>query len=80
MTQIAEQLLNQALQLPPAEREELAEQLYLSLHASADSPGDVEAAWNDEIARRLDDVNAGRVTLIPSEEVNHDIRKLLNRE
>lgn len=80
MTQIAEQLLNQALQLSLAEREELAEQIYLSLHTSADPSGDVEAAWNEEIARRLDDVDTDRVTLISSEEVHHGIRKLLNRE
>jgi hypothetical protein len=46
MTQITEQLLNQALLLSQDEREELADQLYLSLHV-----GDGTAwAWSDENA------------------------------
>jgi putative addiction module component (TIGR02574 family) len=80
MTQITEQLLNQALQLSPSEREELAEQLYLSLDSSLDSQEVVDAAWDEEITQRIVDVDSGQVTLFTQGQVHDDIRKLLNRE
>lgn len=79
MTQIAEQLLNQALQLSSAEREVLAEQLYLSLDIASATQEEVDAAWGDEIAQRIKDVDSGRATLVEPEELHHDIRNLLNR-
>jgi putative addiction module component (TIGR02574 family) len=64
--------------LPLAEREELTEQLYLSLAMSADPTEDVKAAWSEEIARRLDDVDAGRVPLVSSAEMNAYCRRKSN--
>ncbi len=78
MTQLTEQLLHQALQLSQDEREELADQLYLSLHAPAEPPAEVEAAWNQEIARRIGEVETGSVTLVAAEQVHGDVRKILN--
>jgi putative addiction module component (TIGR02574 family) len=72
MTQITDQLLSQALQLSQHEREELADQLYLSLHV-----GDGTASsWSEEIGRRLQEVDNNQVTLCSAEEVHDDIRRI----
>ena len=78
MTQFTEQLLNQAMQLSQNEREELADQLYLSLHASSPSQEDVESAWSAEIAQRLE--VADEACLSTSQEVHEEIRALLRGE
>jgi putative addiction module component (TIGR02574 family) len=55
-------LLMEALQLPPAEREALAGQLFDSLEA--EDPG-AEAAWQAEIAQRINEMDNGTVQPIP---------------
>ena len=67
MTQSAESLLATALCLPEADRAELAARLLDSLDPTDEV--DVEAAWCDEIQRRLDDVESGSVRLISWSEV-----------
>lgn len=62
-----------ALQLPLADRERMIEALQDSVVDEIDhgpeEPGDeVEAAWGAEIARRIADIDAGRVKTIPSDE------------
>jgi putative addiction module component (TIGR02574 family) len=51
-------LLDEALQLPPAEREALAGQLFDSLQG--DDP-EAEAAWQAEIERRISELDRGKV-------------------
>jgi putative addiction module component (TIGR02574 family) len=58
----AKKLLDEALQLPPAEREALAGQLFDSLET--DDP-DAEAAWQAEIERRISELDQGKVKPIP---------------
>jgi putative addiction module component (TIGR02574 family) len=53
-----EELREKALQLPPHERIELAEDLFESV--DDEDPAAVEAAWADEIQRRAEDFDAGR--------------------
>ena len=60
-------LLKEALGLPPEARAALAGSLIDSLDAKVDD--NVEAAWDAEIARRIRDVDAGKVALIPWSEV-----------
>ncbi|MFO0791577.1 MAG: addiction module protein [Pirellulales bacterium] len=72
----AQQVLQTALALPPHEREEVAEMLLLSL--GEPSPEDVEAAWGDEIKRRLDSIDRGEVTMIPADEVMRELRERLH--
>ena len=60
-------LLKQALKLPPEARAALAGSLIESLDTKVDD--DVEAAWEAEISRRIRDVDAGKVALIPWSEV-----------
>jgi putative addiction module component (TIGR02574 family) len=80
MTQHTEQLLHQALQLSQVEREELAEQLFLSLDPSASTQADVVSAWGEEVLQRLDQVNTEKVTPITSHELHKEIRAILNGE
>jgi len=61
MTQDASELLKRALALSPEERAELAGSLLESLDAADDDPKAVEAAWDEEIARRIDDLDSGKV-------------------
>ena len=70
------ELLKHALTLPDKERAELASSLIDSLDPTVDS--DSEIAWQEEIARRLEEVQGGRVQTIPWDEVRRKGRALLN--
>lgn len=61
MTQDATELLKRALALSEEERAELAGSLLESLDDTHEDPEAVEAAWNEEIARRLEDLDSGKV-------------------
>ena len=63
MTSAADQLLMASLQLTPEDRGELAARLLESLETQADP--DAEAAWDEEIRTRVEDVKQGRVTPVP---------------
>lgn len=69
-----QQIIDSALKLPVAQRTELLFALEQSLiddtidHGPSDPAEEVEAAWKDEIAKRLDDIDSGRVKLLSSEE------------
>lgn len=63
MTSPTEDLLRQALQLPIAEREELAGRLLESLHPAGENAGaeEIKAAWIAECGRRIAESDAGAV-------------------
>ena len=61
MTQDATELLKRALALSEDERAELAGSLLESLDDGPDHPEVVAAAWDEEIARRLEDLDSGKV-------------------
>jgi putative addiction module component (TIGR02574 family) len=65
MSPNAQRLLEEACQLPPEEREWLAECLLIK--DESPSAAEVESAWSDEIKRRLDEIDSGAVKLIPLE-------------
>ena len=67
MSPNAQRLLDEARQLPPEEREWLAE--FLLIDDVGVSAAEVEAAWDDEIKRRLDEIDSGKVIMVPGEEV-----------
>lgn len=70
----------QALQLPLKERSELAHRLIVSLDGEPeDSPEAIAQAWNEEIARRVAEIDAGTAKLIPHEEVLTEIDELLKK-
>ena len=60
-------LLKDALRLPPEARAALAGSLIESLDEKVDD--NIEAAWDAEIARRIQAVDAGKVAVIPWSEV-----------
>lgn len=70
MTATLEEIESQALQLSPQERGELIHRLIVSLEGeSEDTPEAIAQAWDEEIARRVEDMEAGRTHWIPAEEV-----------
>jgi putative addiction module component (TIGR02574 family) len=77
MTHDATELLKRALTLSAKERAELAGSLLESLDGAHDDPEAVEAAWNEEIARRIADLDSGKAKTIPWQEVRHRISSKL---
>ncbi len=71
MTQEANELLKKALELSEEERAALAGSLLDSLEITSDSS--VEEAWNDEIARRLREIDSGKVKTVSWAEVRRRI-------
>jgi putative addiction module component (TIGR02574 family) len=68
MTPQVSELLEKAMALSSEERGLLIDRLVESLD---DGPVDegVEAAWDEEIKRRVEDIRSGRVKAIPGEQV-----------
>jgi len=60
------------------ERAELASSLIDSLDSTTDE--DVEAAWQEEIARRIENLRSGRTKTIPWEDVRKKARVILHEE
>lgn len=72
MNQNSQELLAQALDLSPSERGRLAAMLIDSLETEVDE--DADATWAEEIQRRVEDIDRGRVQLIPWSEVRRRMR------
>ena len=78
MTKATEAVLADALKLDPEARAQLAAELLASLDGPADP--DSEQAWQAEIARRVADLEAGKLKLESWAEVKRRIeRKILGR-
>jgi len=78
MTKGAQAVLADALRLDSSARAELAAEILASLDGPADP--NAEAAWNDEIDRRIEAIEAGTIRLEPWEQVKRRIEKdLLGR-
>jgi putative addiction module component (TIGR02574 family) len=75
-----QQIIDSVLRLPLIERERVFDALQESLmddavdHGPEEPADEVEAAWSDEIARRIADIDSGRVKTIPAEEAERIIR------
>jgi putative addiction module component (TIGR02574 family) len=74
MTTLVDELSQKALELPPEERVRLAEKLLATVH---EVDAEVEAAWDQEIQRRLAEIDDGTAKLIPAEEVFAEVRRIL---
>ena len=75
MAQTQQDVTHLALRLPPSERAELAHRLIASLDLSHDD--DAEARWLEEIKKRREDVETGRVVCKPIGEALRNIREKL---
>jgi putative addiction module component (TIGR02574 family) len=75
MTSILKEIEIQALQLSPPERGELIHRLIVSLEGEPeDSPEVIAKAWDEEIARRVADMEAGRTHWTAADEVMSRLR------
>lgn len=73
-----EQIEALALGLPLKERSELARRLIVSLDGEPEgTPEEIAKAWDEEIARRVADMEAGRTKWIPAEEVFAEVDALI---
>jgi putative addiction module component (TIGR02574 family) len=72
----AEQVLQKALALDPDDRVEVAEALIVSL--GDERTAEIEAAWAEEIKRRLESIEKGEVQLVPWDEMMRSMRERLN--
>jgi putative addiction module component (TIGR02574 family) len=77
MTPDVSELLKKALALPPEARAALATSLFESLDEEPADQG-VEAAWSEEIKRRIADIDSAKVQMIPYEEVRRRLAALLS--
>jgi putative addiction module component (TIGR02574 family) len=68
----------QAMQLPQNEQDELIHHLIVSRdRAPEDSPEAIAKAWDDEIARRVSDMDAGRTKWIPADDVFNEVDAII---
>jgi putative addiction module component (TIGR02574 family) len=80
MAAILKELEDQALQLSPQERGELIHRLIVSLEGTPeDTPEAIAQAWDEEIARRVAEIDAGTAVLVPHEQVMAEINEMLRK-
>ena len=70
------EILHDAAELPARDRAALAGLLIESLDPEPDA--DMEVAWEQEIGRRVAEIDAGTVKTIPWEEVREELLARLN--
>lgn len=79
MASVFKDVAAKALQLSAAERARLVDELIRSLDGEPDGePSEVAAAWEQEIARRLNDMEAGRVKWVSEDEVRAATRAVID--
>lgn len=74
MSVSVEELAAKAQELSPEDRARLAEDLLASLQV--DPLSEVEAAWDSEIERRVNQVRAGTARLISAKDVHVEARQI----
>ena len=70
-------IIEEARKLAPAEREELLLRLREEFDEGEGSPEEIEAAWIEEVGRRIDKAERGETTFRSHEDVMADLRKLI---
>jgi len=76
MTQEVSELLKKALTLPPEGRAALAGSLLESLDDTVDASAEQE--WNEEIARRIEELDSGKTKPIPWAEARRQVSAILS--
>jgi putative addiction module component (TIGR02574 family) len=74
MSDLVEELSRRARALPPEERVRLAEELLATVQ---EVDPKVDAACDEEIKRRITEIDSGTATLISAEEVFAEVRRLI---
>jgi putative addiction module component (TIGR02574 family) len=75
MTTAAKGIVEAALKLDPKVRAEVAEEILDSLEES--NYGELSPAWEKELDRRVEEIEEGRVELLPAEQVFAEIEASL---
>ena len=68
-------LLKRALALPVDERAALASTLLDSLETTNQS---VQEAWDEEVARRMEALKAGKAVIVPWEQLHRELLAMMN--
>ena len=68
-------ILKRALALPVAERAALANTLLDSLEMPNQS---LDEAWDEEVARRMQDLKAGKAVTVPWEQLHRELLAMVN--
>ena len=76
MSMTLDQIIEETRHWPPEKVGELVDRLTEDLHTS---DPEVEAAWQSEVARRIADIQSGKVQGIPGEKVSDHVRKIVGR-
>ena len=76
MPDLVAELSAQARALAPQARARLAEELLASLDPHEI---EVEAAWDEELRRRIDEVESGTAQLNPADQAFAEVRRALGR-
>jgi putative addiction module component (TIGR02574 family) len=76
MSDLVVELSQKAQTLRPEDRARLAELLLDSIHKASDLT--VEAAWEDELQKRMDEVDRGVAKLISADEVFAQVRRAIH--
>jgi len=72
-------LLKRALALPSDERAALANTLLDSLDTPKESATEsVEEAWDQEVARRIEDLKTGKAVTVPWEQLHRELLAMVN--
>jgi putative addiction module component (TIGR02574 family) len=71
-----DQIIEETRHWPPEKVGELVERLSEDLYGG---DPEIEAAWETEIARRIEEIRSGKVQAIPLEESLARIRKIIGR-
>jgi len=71
-----EQIVEEARNWPPEKAGELVGRLTEDLHITEP---EVNTAWNAEIARRIEEIQSGKVEGISGEKVSACVRKIVGR-
>ena len=69
---IASEILAQALNLPPQERAEIADELLQSLPEEDDTLIVIDEEYEQELLRRLEDIRLGRAKTIVKDPAKHN--------
>jgi putative addiction module component (TIGR02574 family) len=78
MSATLEDLKVRALQLTPPDRDELVRTLIASIDGEPEgSPEDIARAWDEEIERRIADLDSGKTVGIPAEQVLAEMRAMI---
>ena len=73
MSKVAEKLKSEMARLSTGERAEIAHFLICSLDEGGDA--DAEAAWDAELARRMEDIKTGKAKGEPAHKVFAELRE-----